>query len=380
VARYTLNGAGQIDMASEKVILAIPAVEARLHTGGALAFDAQGNLFITVGDNAAGEEGPGNTNDLRGKILRIKPKEDGSGYTIPAGNLFPEGTAKTKPEIYIMGTRNAYSVALDPLRPGWVGWGDVGPDGKGNAEEHNAAAKAGNYGYPFYAGDQIQLIAGGTPQAPVNNNPKNTGLNALPPAIKATNAYPQAAAVTGPLFRFNAKSTAPYKFPPHFEGMWFVTDFSKNTMDTILLNQAGDTKVAVSQVFKNLRLDRPLDFQQGPDGALYAINYSGWFSATATTALVRLEYSGSCKVVGVNSTEAPDKTSLAFRGMTLAINEPGAYTLDIVDMQGRNVATYRAEGRKSFDLANLAKGGASLYTARITTAAGSYSRKLMLSK
>lgn len=35
----------------------------------------------------------GNTNDLRGKILRIKVKEDGS-YDIPEGNLFPVGTEK----------------------------------------------------------------------------------------------------------------------------------------------------------------------------------------------------------------------------------------------------------------------------------------------
>jgi hypothetical protein len=31
--------------------------------------------------------GAGNTNDLRGKILRIDVQDDGS-YTIPAGNLF----------------------------------------------------------------------------------------------------------------------------------------------------------------------------------------------------------------------------------------------------------------------------------------------------
>ena len=57
-----------------------------------------------------------NTNDLRGKILRIRVKDDGS-YEIPEGNLFAPGTAKTRPEIYVMGDRNPYriSVFIDPV-------------------------------------------------------------------------------------------------------------------------------------------------------------------------------------------------------------------------------------------------------------------------
>ena len=54
-----------------------------------------------------------NTNDLRGKVLRIRPAADGT-YTIPAGNLFAPGTANTRPEIYTMGTRNPYRISVDP--------------------------------------------------------------------------------------------------------------------------------------------------------------------------------------------------------------------------------------------------------------------------
>ena len=64
-----------------------------------------------------------NTNDLRGKILRIKVKDGditpaeantalGGAYTIPAGNLFPlvggQPQPKTKPEVYAMGFRNPF--------------------------------------------------------------------------------------------------------------------------------------------------------------------------------------------------------------------------------------------------------------------------------
>ena len=54
-----------------------------------------------------------NTNDLRGKILRIRVRANGGGYSIPAGNLFRPGTARTKPEIYAMGFRNPFRMAVD---------------------------------------------------------------------------------------------------------------------------------------------------------------------------------------------------------------------------------------------------------------------------
>ena len=53
-----------------------------------------------------------NTNDLRGKVLRIKVDDNGS-YTIPAGNLFAQGTPETRPEVYAMGFRNPFRIQVD---------------------------------------------------------------------------------------------------------------------------------------------------------------------------------------------------------------------------------------------------------------------------
>ena len=112
LARYTMRG-DSLDLASAKIILEIPVQRAECcHTGGSIAFDAQGNLFVSTGDNTnpfatgyapiderAGrspwdaQKSSANTNDLRGKILRIRPQPDGS-YTIPDGNLFPPGDAE----------------------------------------------------------------------------------------------------------------------------------------------------------------------------------------------------------------------------------------------------------------------------------------------
>jgi hypothetical protein len=58
-----------------------------------------------------------NTNDLRGKLLRITVKDgaiasgeanqlDGA-YTVPAGNLFPQGQAFTRPEVRVRTSRRS---------------------------------------------------------------------------------------------------------------------------------------------------------------------------------------------------------------------------------------------------------------------------------
>ena len=130
------------------------------HVGGAgLDFDSAGNLYLGVGDdvspNAPGHSGyapmdyraqerwdarktSANTADLRGKVLRIKPQWTpsprartpgiGSTYTIPSGNLFPLGLAKTRPEIYTMGFRQPFTLHTDPKNPGIVGVGEFAHD------------------------------------------------------------------------------------------------------------------------------------------------------------------------------------------------------------------------------------------------------------
>jgi PKD repeat protein len=95
-----------------------------------------------------------NTNDLRGKILRIKVQDDGS-YTIPSGNLFPVGTAKTRPEIYAMGFRNPFRLEVDENDVAYVT--DYSPDanapqrsrGPSGVGRMEIVRKPSNYGYPL---------------------------------------------------------------------------------------------------------------------------------------------------------------------------------------------------------------------------------------
>ena len=79
----------------------------------ATATSAAGGLFNAPLVDA--RRSAGNTNDLRGKVLRINVAADGS-YTSPTDNLFPESADpgdKTRPEIYAMGFRNPFRIQVD---------------------------------------------------------------------------------------------------------------------------------------------------------------------------------------------------------------------------------------------------------------------------
>ena len=150
LSRFTVTG-DTIDPASEKQVLRVDTQRNTCcHAGGSMTFDSAGNLYLATGDNTNPfessaysplDERPGrqdydsqrtsaNTNDLRGKVIRIHPEDDGT-YTVPTGNLFAPGTEKTRPEIYAMGFRNPFRIGTDP-KTDTLYVGDYGPDANAN--------------------------------------------------------------------------------------------------------------------------------------------------------------------------------------------------------------------------------------------------------
>ena len=360
VSRFVLNAQHtSLDLASEKVLLKIPVSLGQVHTGGAMQFDAYGDLWITVGDAGPDPKGPSNSMSLRGKILRIHPNDDAT-YSIPKGNLFPVGKAKTLPEIYIMGNRNPYSLTLDPVRR-WVGWGDVGPDSYKNpdstgalTEEKDFATVPGNHGWPFFAGNNYVIVPGIDPAKPVlpaNINWGTTphGLDTLPPATPSIFPYPEAASITGPFYRYDGDLVSSIKWPPHFNRKWFTTDFGgRGPITVVTLSEDGKTRIAQDTILKKMQLYNPLDFQAGPDGAMYVVNYAGYRTVTVNTGIVRIEYTGTCrpalpkleKATGLAanpSSRLPDKEGVREFRRTLSVTFRGSHGVELRDLRGRAV-------------------------------------------
>ncbi|MFI1397061.1 lectin [Streptomyces sp. NPDC020681] len=336
LSRFVLKPDGTLDAATEKKILDVPANRGICcHVGGDIDFDKDGNLYLSTGDDSNpfasdgytpiderpgrnpaydAQRSSGNTNDLRGKILRIKVAGDGS-YTVPGGNLFAPGTARTRPEIYAMGFRNPFRMSVDKPT-GIVYVGDYGPDagtasatrGPAGQVEFNRITKAGNFGWPYCTGKNDAYVdydfASGTSGAkfdcgaPQNTSPRNTGLTDLPAAQPAWIPYDGGSVpefgtgsespMGGPVYRYDAASTSDVKFPEAYDGDFFAGEFGRRWIKRIEQGTDGAVQSINPVPWTGTQV---MDLAFGPDGALYVLDYgTGYFSGDQNSALYRIEH------------------------------------------------------------------------------------------
>lgn len=405
ISRLKLGADGKLDMASEKVLIKIPSVRNKWHTAGAMDFDSFGDLYIAVGDNEATEPGPGNTADLRGGILRIHPDESDRGYSIPPGN-FSEviaarfrtagnttladqyaDPAKVKPEIYVKGTRNAYSLTVDPYRRGWVSWGDVGPDQGQMSEEHNLVKEPYYTGWPYFAGDQnlgnvspygTAIPAGAQKSGPVNNLAGLMGVKTLPPVRDPIFRRRQGCAMTGPIFHYDNKGTSASQFPPQFDHKWMVSGCDGHGFHLMSYNADLSATTADLKIFGSFATNTLVDLKQGPDGALYYVNYGSGIDV--------IRYTGTCKDPDFPTEQAPTVSVFARAmeahwlqadGRSLSVSAQGPHSIDVLDVQGRIVASFSGEGMKSYSLDRIRSTG--VYHVKARGPLGLAYRKLVLS-
>lgn len=339
ISRFDFDGE-QWDFDSEKVVLKVKTQRVTCcHSGGSLEFDRHGNLFLSTGDDtnpfasdgfAPIDEQSGrepwdaqrtssNTNDLRGKILRIHPEADGT-YTIPEGNLFPEGTPDTRPEIFVMGCRNPFRISIDQKRD-WLYWGDVGPDagkdgenrGPKGYDEINLAKKAGYYGWPYFRGDgkiyydyDFAKEESGerfNPEKPINNSPNNTGMRELPPftpsliwySYDESEEFPWVETggknpMAGPVYYQDQFAEVENRYPEYFDGKLFIYEWMRNWIFVIHQDEEGNF-IQADPFVPNMEFSRPMDMVFGPDGALYVLEYGEtWFARNQDARLSRIEY------------------------------------------------------------------------------------------
>ena len=365
LSRFQLAEDGTLDLASEQEILRVEADRGICcHAGGEIDFDAEGNLYLSTGDDTNpfasdgysplddrenrnpafdGRRTSGNTNDLRGKLIRIDVMDEiadgaepgpGSTYTIPEGNLFDSDEYDpdlVREEVYAMGFRNPFRFAVDK-ETGWIHLGDYGPDagaanpdrGPGGQVEFNLIKEPGNFGWPFCHGANDAYndydFATGTSGPKfdcanlVNDSPYNTGLTNLPPAVPAWLPYdggsePQLGTgsespMGGPTYRFDPELDSPTKWPEYYDGKTFNYEWGRGWIREFVIDDEGGL-VDVVPSFEWLDLSWPMNIEFGPDGALYVLDYGqSWFGGDEFSALYRIDYVGQLNPVARIETSA----------------------------------------------------------------------------
>ena len=355
----------RLNFSTEQEIIRVPMSRGICcHVGGQIDFDGQGNLYLSTGDDtnpfqSAGyaplddretrnpafdsRRTSGNTNDLRGKLLRIRVRANG-GYTVPPGNLFRQGQALTRPEIYAMGFRNPFRFAVN-RRNGDVYVGDYSPDA-GAADPARGPEGIGrwmivdrpvNFGWPFcITPDKPYVDFDFTPDAPqsgdefncnapINDSRNNTGLRRLPAVVWPEVWYsystgqdlfpelfnPTAPGVAGngigpmggPAMQFDNAIESAFRWPRAFSGHPIFYEWTRDYAKLFELNRPnGNTLAAIHDLLgvesgltgpqnPNVVLDNPMDMEFGPDNALYELEYgTGFFAELPAAQLARVDY------------------------------------------------------------------------------------------
>ena len=339
----------RIDLSTEEMIIEVPVDRGICcHVGGDIVFDADGNLYLSTGDDTNPFQSNGftpiderpdrnpafdaqrssaNTNDLRGKILRIHPKK-GGGYTIPSGNLFAPGTPLTKPEIYVMGLRNPFRIELD-RESGDLYVADYSPDarnpnplrGPAGQGKWTVVREPGNYGWPYCATAELPYVdydfatgvSGATFNcaAPVNESPHNTGMTELPPVVQPDVWYSYGLSaefpeletggigpMAGPALDLDSVHPGQGRkfqgrpWPAYYDGVPLFFEWTRDYVKEFRLDAAGEL-AEINPVLDSVVFDNPMDLEFGRDGALYVLEYGdGFFSENPDAQLARIDYIG----------------------------------------------------------------------------------------
>ncbi len=372
-----------LDLKTEQVILQLYSQrQICCHTGGSIAFDKDGLLYLSTGDNSTPFDEPkqtyanhgfaplddrpgheqydarrssGNANDLRGKILRIRVKDDGS-YEIPEGNLYPKGQPGTRPEIYVQGNRNPYRISVDQ-KNGYLYWGEVGPDANDDSlavrgprgyDEVNQARKAGFFGWPLFIGDNYPYrpydYSTGTskepfdPKKPVNTSRNNTGIQELPPAEPAFIWYPYGIspdfpqtgtggrnAMAGPVYYADMFPEAT-RLPAYYNNKLIIYDWIRGWIKAVTMQPNGDFD-KMEPFMPNTKFNSIIDMEIGPDGKLYLLEYgTGWFSQNLDSGLSRIDFNAGNRAPKVNGIAASQTSG----SLPLSV----VFTADAIDPEG----------------------------------------------
>ena len=236
------------------------------HYGGRLAFDRNGDLFITAGDRMAPPSGDleahpaPDTSNHHGVTLRLH--DDGS---VPDDNPFV-GQPGTRPEIWSYGHRNPQGLAIHP-ETGDVWITEHGPQG---GDELNRIVRGANFGWPVI-GFGVNYGSG----LAIHEGTTRKGMEA------PSHLWVPSIATSGLLVYSGDRF-------PKWRGSIFAGGLAGEVVTRLDMAVGGKSVERAEELIWDL--GRIRDIRQGPDGLIYIATED---RGGAPTRLVRLEPVGN---------------------------------------------------------------------------------------
>ena len=311
----------------------------------------------------------GNTNDLRGKILRIKPEGRTSRLHDPEGQpVRARAGAKTKPEIYAMGLRNPFrfgdrprrratstsaTTRRTPTRPTRL----RGPAGPRPLDHHQEAGQlwlavlrrrrrwrtTTTTSRPSVSGREFDC------KAPRNDSPYNTGLTTLPAVdaagrlvlVRAVAALPGArgrgpegnggiAPMGGPAYEPIRATSRVFRFPNCYAGKPLFYEWSRDYIKDDRAQRAGPAEGdrRRSRCSSTTRWT----WSAGPDGSLYVLEYGdGFFAENPDAQLSKINFvrGNRSPIAKVSASPTGGAAPLTVQFSTAGTTDPDGDTLAV---------------------------------------------------
>jgi len=215
-----------------------PKLSSGQHFGARLAFDRQGMLYVSLGENNRRSTAQ-DLDKLQGKIVRLRPD----------GGMAPDnpyvGREGARPEIWSYGHRNPQGLAFNP----WSGKLWETEHGARGGDEINLPQPGRNYGWPL-ATHGINYDGRPVPES------RGAAVPGTEPPIHYWQVSP---AVSGMAF-YDAS-----RFPD-WQGSLFVGALAGRALIRLALD--GERVTGEERMLQG---ERVRDVRQGPDGYLYVL-------------------------------------------------------------------------------------------------------------